>query len=93
MSLPVSFTPASLADQMRLAQFIAVHNPAAAVRMIDVLDKAFEHLADFPLSGVPGPRGTRVFVIRFGKGGYAIRYRVDEDALIIGRILHTREDR
>lgn len=61
--------------------------------MIEVLNRAFDHLADFPLSGVPGPRGMRIYVVRFGQGGYAIRYRADAEALIIARIFHTREGR
>lgn len=93
MSLPVSFTPASLADQRRLAQFIALHSPSAALRMIEILDKAFDHLAAFSLGGVPGPRRTRIYVVRFGQAGYAIRYRAYEDAVVITRIFHTREDR
>jgi plasmid stabilization system protein ParE len=93
VSLPVSFASASLADQRRLAMFIAIHSPSAALRMVEVLDKAFEHLSAFPLSGVPGPRGTRVYVVRFRQGGYAIRYRADADALIVTRIFHTRETR
>ena len=93
VSLPVSFAPASLADQGRLAQFLAIHSPRAALRLIAVLDKAFDHLSDFPLSGAPGPRGTRVYVVRFGQSGYAIRYRPYEDVVVITRIFHTREDR
>ncbi|MET4684680.1 type II toxin-antitoxin system RelE/ParE family toxin [Brevundimonas faecalis] len=35
----------------------------------------------------------RVYVRRFGQGGYVIRYRVYDEIILVTRIFHTREDR
>jgi plasmid stabilization system protein ParE len=37
--------------------------------------------------------GVRQLVLRYGKSGYVIRYRVTDEAVIISRIWHGKENR
>ena len=92
MSHRVEFSPSARADQRRLIAFLDSESPKAAVRAVEVLSAAFDLLAAFPRSGAPTSKG-RVYVVRFGQAGYAIRYRIYGDVVLVSRILHTREDR
>jgi len=37
--------------------------------------------------------GLRHLYIPFGASGYVVQYRVGEDAVVVARIFHAREDR
>ena len=93
MTLEVQFSRRSLADRDRLVEFLSETNLPAADRALSVLAKALEDIATFPEIGRPGPRGYRKLIVRFGKAGYEIRYRVYPNRVLVTRIFHTREDR
>lgn len=93
MRVPVRLSRQSLADRDRLFEFLTETNLAAAERAMSVLSQAFEDIADFPQVGRAGPQGYRKLIVRFGKAGYEIRYRLYPDRAVITRIFHTREDR
>lgn len=92
MSHRVEFSPLARADQRRLIAFLNAESPRAAARAVKVLAAAFDLLANFPRSGAPASKG-RVYVTRFGQAGYAIRYRIYGNVVLVSRIFHTREDR
>ncbi|MFC5374518.1 type II toxin-antitoxin system RelE/ParE family toxin [Brevundimonas faecalis] len=92
MSSRIVFAPTARADQERLLAFLQAMNPNAARRAYGVMIAAFDHLSLFPQSGSPSGMG-RVYVRRFGQGGYVIRYRVYDEIVLVTRIFHTREDR
>lgn len=83
----------SLADRDRIFEFLAEADLTAANKALAVLAKGFEDLAAFPEIGRPAGKGYRRLVLRFGKGGYEIRYRILTDRILVTRIFHTREDR
>jgi plasmid stabilization system protein ParE len=37
--------------------------------------------------------GIRELVVRFGRDGYVVQYRVDENLVLVTRILHGKEAR
>jgi plasmid stabilization system protein ParE len=88
----IEFSRAALTDQRRLIAFVEEASPKAGAYAVDVLASAFETLSMFPYSGTAS-RSGRVLIVRFGRGGYAIRYRVYSASVLISRIFHTREDR
>ena len=91
--LEVRFSTRSVADRDRLHVFLVELNPNAAERAMSVLARAIDDIAAFPQIGRAGPPGYRRLLVRFGKGGYEIRYRLYPDRAVITRIFHTREDR
>jgi toxin ParE1/3/4 len=93
VTLRVEFSRRSLADRDPVFEFLSETNLQAAERAMDVLGKALADIAAFPQIGRPGPHGFRKLIIRFGKAGYEIRYRLYPDRVLITRIFHTREDR
>ena len=93
MSTPVRLSRQSLADRDRLFEFLTESSLAAAERAMSVLSQAFQDISAFLRIGRPGPHGYRKLIVRFGKAGYEIRYRLYPDRAVITRIFHTREDR
>ena len=88
--LPVVWRPAARDDRHRILTFLAQHNPAAALRVVEELTVAADSLATFPHRGRPGFRGTRELVI---VRPYVLVYRVRSDAVVILRIWHGAQDR
>jgi plasmid stabilization system protein ParE len=69
--------------------WIAEHNPAAAIRIGDLISQSILRLADFPTSARPGRvPGTRELVV--SDTPFIIVYRVEPDAIVILRLLHHR---
>ncbi len=85
------FTHSAQRDLMRLREFIAEKNPAAARRISQRLVGSIKRLADQPQMGVPIEElpGTRDLII----GDYVIRYILVEEEIYILRIWHGKEDR
>ncbi len=94
------FTRLAYQDLMRLRQFIAKHNPNAAVLAANRIKTMARLLTDQPLIGRPvnAPTGKthndiRELPLTFGSGGYVLRYQVRRKQLRVLRIWHTREER
>ncbi|MFY9821451.1 MAG: type II toxin-antitoxin system RelE/ParE family toxin [Thermoanaerobaculia bacterium] len=88
------YSPEALADLVRLREFIAEKNPAAAQRISKELLDRIEYLKQFPLLGTqvkqaPDPKAIRDFFA----DRYVVRYLVTEKTIFILRIWHHREDR
>jgi plasmid stabilization system protein ParE len=89
------FRPAARRDLLRLVDalvargaFTAAHNLAAE------LDTQTARLAQTPFIGAQGQYATlRQWVFHFGRSRYVIRYSVTDDAVIIIRIWHGKENR
>ncbi len=93
----IEWLPEAIADLARVREFIQVHNPAAASRAANRIRDAVKKLPDYPLIGRPvhdivSPLLRDIF-ITFGQSGYWLRYTVIDDAIIIVRIWHGRENR
>jgi plasmid stabilization system protein ParE len=61
----------------------------AAMRILHILDL----LDEFPDLGTKLTRTLREKQVQFGRDGFVIRYSRRNDAIIIHRIFHTRQDR
>lgn len=89
----LKWTSRSLSDLARLHAFLAEVNPAAAGRIVRSLTAASSGLLITPRIGERlnefNPREVR----RIIAGQYEMRYEVQNDALYILRIWHTREQR
>jgi plasmid stabilization system protein ParE len=90
----VRFTRHAVADLRRLDEFLRERNPKAANRVSLVLEKALRQLARFPHSGqlLHDHRPYRQLLVPFGVAGYLIRYRLDDEVVVI-RVTTTREKR
>jgi plasmid stabilization system protein ParE len=89
----LQWTASALADITRLYDFLAPLNQVAAARTVQSLTAAPNTLLSSPFMGKPleefVPRQVRRLIV----GQYELRYEIDEDAIFILRLWHTREDR
>ena len=81
-------------DLVRLRQFIAKKNPAAAKNAADSIRSAVKLLSKNSEIGKPVSdlAPYRDLHARFGVGGYIIRYRVYSDVVYIVHVRHYREN-
>ena len=91
MSFEIRFSVAARADQQRLLDFIREKSPSAAAHAYSGLLGAFDQPIEFPLSG-RSVGSSRIYVTRFGQGGYVIKYRVYDEVVVVSRIFHSREN-
>ncbi len=85
----------ALDDLSRLREFIEPNNPKAALNVARRVIGAANLLLEQPYLGHPidnMPEFHKLF-IPFGKNGYDMKYRIDDEKIIILRIWHTRETR
>ncbi|AZO67534.1 type II toxin-antitoxin system RelE/ParE family toxin [Mesorhizobium mediterraneum] len=83
--------PQALIDLELIGDYIAEHNPNAAVRLVDTLERRWDLLTLHPFSGAPREDiapGIRHLVV----GEYLTLYRVGEDSVEILRVLHGRRN-
>jgi plasmid stabilization system protein ParE len=85
---------AARADLIRLRQFIEPHNPNAARNAAQTIKNAANLILQHSGIGkrLEGRQDRELFV-PFGQRGYVIRYRLDENAIVILKIWHGLEDR
>ncbi|UVK52049.1 type II toxin-antitoxin system RelE/ParE family toxin [Mesorhizobium sp. AR02] len=79
--------PQAAVDLEGIGDYIASHNPNAAVRFVDALERRWNLLTLHPFSGAPRDDiapGIRHLVV----GDYLTLYRVAGDAIEILRVLH-----
>jgi len=87
MSARVVYSRRAAAEAEEINAFLAEHNPSAAVRFGEALDRAEQQLAQFPDSGARGARpGTRRLVI----GSYIVSYRRRHDTVEIFAVRDAR---
>jgi plasmid stabilization system protein ParE len=86
------YSEGAVADLIRLRQFIAERNPAAAARIAAELLGRLGNLSLVPQMGravtlAPDPKAMRDMV--FGK--YVVRYTIHAETLVVLRIWHHYE--
>ena len=89
--MKLEFSPASEADLIEIASFIARDNPKRALTFVDELEGACAKLLDFPHSGVARPE-IRQDLRSKPHGSYLIFYSVTNNIVRIQRILHAARD-
>ena len=89
--MDLQFTEQALDDLVRLREFIAEKNPAAAKRGSEQLIESIDRLRDQPElgHGVESLPGVREWIAR----NYVVHYILLKDNLIVLQIWHGREDR
>lgn len=89
--MDLQFTEQALDDLVRLREFIAEKNPAAAKRISEQLIESIDRLRDQPElgHGVDSLPGVREWVAR----DYVVHYLILKNTLIILQIWHGREER
>lgn len=94
MNRRVVLRPAAERDLYRLVDFLAKLDETAARRRQMWLQESLRRLARHPFMGKPGPRASlRQRTLKFGKSSYLVRYLVIDDAVIVTRIWHGKENR
>lgn len=94
MAVP-KWLPTAQDDLERLHAFIEPHSSMAAVRAVRTIVDAAQSLENFPEKGKPwvAEPDFRELIVNFGARGYAIRYRLFEDQVIVVRVWHSLENR
>jgi len=92
--MALRWLPEAVLDLARLRIFVGGKNPAAARRAAARIREAATLLREQPELGhlVEGEE-FRDLVAPFGGGAYILRYRIDEAAVVIARVWHSREER
>lgn len=91
--MELKWTSKALSDLVRLYEFLALANSAAAARTMQSLSAAPTGLLASPRIGEIleefKPREVRRILV----GSYEMRYEIQESTLYVLRLWHTREDR
>lgn len=89
----IVYAESALADLERAFEFIAGHDPHAAMTAADSIREAVNSLANHPLIGRIVEGELRELVISYGKSGYVALYRFlpAQDRIRILAIRHQRE--
>jgi len=91
----ILFSSEAISDIERVRKFLDIKNPDAARRAIGAIWAALERVEHFPKIGRPIEDGRiRQIVVRFGRRGYIVRYRIQpNDVIFVTRVWHGLEDR
>lgn len=96
MSFRVRFTLEAKSDLERLYGFLAEHDLEAAERALDVIDRAWTVLEEFPFSCRKAQDSNpfvREIVIPFGSAGYVALFEIeDRQTVTVLAVRHQRED-
>jgi addiction module RelE/StbE family toxin len=86
--MKLRYTPRARSDLAEIHDYIAQDNPQAARRVIQIIRKAAEALAQNPLVGKAGRvAGTRELAV--GRFPFMLAYRVDAEEVQILSVIHT----
>lgn len=92
----ILLSPDAVEDVGRLRSFLDQKNPDAAHRALTAIWIALDRLQEFPeLGAATVDPDIRQIVVRFGAGGYIVRYAAlpEDGSILITRIWHGREAR
>jgi toxin ParE1/3/4 len=92
----IRYTQDAIDDLDVIFDYIALEDQDAALRMLDEIDRRISQLAGQPRMGAAIPtndfsilrHGYRYLVV----SPYLVFYRVEDDEVRIGRILHSKQD-
>lgn len=96
MSFRLRFTLEAKSDLERLYGFLAEQDLEAAERALDVIDRAWTILEEFPFSCRKAEDSNpfvREIVIPFGSAGYVALFEIENQQTVTGlAVRHQRED-
>ena len=92
----IQYTQDAVDDLDAIFHYIAVDNADAAMNLLNKIDSSISALAESPHIGAALPAGDHMLI----ESGYRhivvhpylIFYRVIQDEVFIGRVLHSRQD-
>lgn len=90
----IIYSAAALRDLVRLRDFLLPKSSSAARRAGEAIRNGVRMLEQQPRLGRPVeglPEAYREWVVAFGRDGYVVRYRLDDDVVTILAIRHGRE--
>ncbi len=89
----VTYAPGAMRDLERLRDFLAAHDPEAALVAAQGIVDAISTLERHPLIGRPVDMGMRELVISRGRTGYVALYDFLDtiDTVVILAVRHQRE--
>ena len=94
--MKLRYTPAAHHDLQAIQQYLQVElcNPAAAKRLITAITAGCDQLKRFPKLGpsIQAKTGYETPLRMLTIEHYIVLYRVDEDVVSVGRILHAHQD-
>jgi plasmid stabilization system protein ParE len=79
-------------DIERICDHIAEDNPDAADRLDEQIHRAIQLLAKFPRMGHPRADVKDKRYLFWAVGGYVIAYRMEQNELLVVRVLHGARD-
>ena len=85
------YSARSLRHLQSIYDYIARDDPSAALKVVERIRTATLRLVNFPYSGRPGPKGTRLLSVPGVP--YIVVHRVRDDQVTILTILHTARNR
>lgn len=87
--------PQAQTDIQRLYDFLLARDPRAAERAIRAIQLGAQRLLELPRIGrrMDDDTERREFFVPFGAGAYVLRYRLQEDIIVVIRVWHSREER
>lgn len=91
--LILRWTEEAVDDLARLHDFVAIHNPQAALRIVTILRNSVRQLPAHPRLGTRLPGFDAREVRRLVVGDYEVRYELARSAIHVLRFFHAREDR
>jgi plasmid stabilization system protein ParE len=86
--MSVRYTPRAFGDLESVRSYVAQHNPAAAGRVIALIERMVARLADFPEAGQRSDEFD-ARVISSARYPYRVYYRIVSGEVIILHIRHT----
>ena len=96
MSFRLRFTLEAKSDLERLYGFLAEQDLEAAERALDVIDRAWTILEEFPFSCRKAENSNpfvREIVIPFGSAGYVALFEIEnQQTVTVLAVRHQRED-
>lgn len=83
----------AIMDLMAQIDWLSKLSPPASVKAEAAIRDHLKMLAVFPTAGRAINPEERQWVIPFGRDGFIAIYTIEPDRVVIGRILHSRQDR
>lgn len=88
------WSAAALRDVSRLHRFLLAKDPGAAKRAIKAIRDGVKLLERHPSAGRPLAglsTAFREWPVEFGAGTYVVRYRIEDDEVVLLAVRHSRE--
>lgn len=90
---PVVLTVAARRELLEKVEWLLERSPEAAARAEGAIRQSMAIVAEFPEIARTSTPGHRDCVVRFGKYGFILRYRLTHDRIVITRVFHGSQRR